>query len=449
MRKPRRTSLDLAWLGDRKGNVAIMMALIMPMMMIMVGFAIDYAHAVDIQHRINAAADTGVLAAVAPNTAYDDGSYQNAYKNHVMYNLAVDTFSANTQNISVTPSTNITITPTTSGNTLVYTAQISWTASVPTWFSGVIGINSMPIAGVASAVTSPPVYIRYFILVDNSQSMGIGATATDMSNLYTLVQNTPNQATGSETGCVFGCHVTQVGNTGVMQSQSNEALAHANGITLRIDSASSAIQNIIQTAIGYESPVSPNISIGLYTMSDYPSTTVTQVFAPTTSLSQYQTTTVDLGANNTNGIADSDFYDQINQFITNYLPAQGTGLTASSPVNYVFIITDGMVDTPGCGSFNHCTNAFQSSYCTQLKTKANVGVIYTTYLPIYSGNNAANGYEYNYSQLAASYVSSIPTNLQACATSTAFYYQASDGPSISAGMQTLFANSLTIGHLTQ
>jgi hypothetical protein len=224
-------------------------------------------------------------------------------------------------------------------------------------------------------------------------------------------------------------------------------------INLRIDSANSAVDSIIQTAIADENSTSPNISIGLYTMSALSSPIVTQVFAPTTNLTQYKTVAVDLGANTPNGLGDSDLVNQIAYFATNYLPAQGTGASASSPLNYVFLVTDGVVDTQGssCTS-GHCTEALPPSTCTQLKSKATVGVIYTTYLPIYNYNNSAYGYETNYYNLVYPLVNptdTLTSNLTACATSSNYFFPATSGSDIVAAMQSLFATSLQTVRLTQ
>jgi hypothetical protein len=210
------------------------------------------------------------------------------------------------------------------------------------------------------------------------------------------------------------------------------------------------VDSIIQTAIAAENSTTPNISIGLYTMNAYPSATVTQVFAPTTSLSQYENVAIDLGSNSPSGFADTDLYDQITQFANTYLPAQGTGASASSPINYVFLVTDGLADTynPSC-SHGHCTEAFQSSWCNQLQAKATVGVIYTTYLPIYNYNYQPAGYESNYQELVLPYINQIPTNLSGCATSSNYYFQADYGPDIVAAMQSMFTTSLETVRLTQ
>jgi Flp pilus assembly protein TadG len=437
----------LRWLNliDSRGNVTVIVAICGSALMLMIGAAIDYGYALNINQRLNEAADTAVLSAISPSIAQGAGSYALAYQNN-MRTVANNTFATNTSDLPISVNPNITISKTTNVNISTYTATLTYKTSVPTFFAGLIGISSIPISGHAQATTTPLTYIRYYILIDISQSMGIASTASDMSALYARIEQY-GQGTGGEPGCVFGCHVAES-----TQTYSNEDYAHniSPYITLRIDSANSAVDSIIQTAIAAENSTTPNISIGLYTMNAYPSATVTQVFAPTTSLSQYENVAIDLGSNSPSGFADSDLYDQITQFANTYLPAQGTGASASSPINYVFLVTDGLVDTynPSC-SHGHCTEALQSSWCNQLQAKATVGVIYTTYLPIYNYNYQPAGYESNYQELVLPYINQIPTNLSACATSSNYYFQADYGPDIVAAMQSMFTTSLETVRLTQ
>jgi hypothetical protein len=268
-----------------------------------------------------------------------------------------------------------------------------------------------------------------------------------MSNLYNRVVAYSN-GSGGEAGCVFGCHVKAVG-----QTYTNEYLAHSISptITLRIDAAASAIQSIIgaaQTAAG----TNQNIKIGLYTMSEDPvsGTLVNTISSPSSNYTSLTSlaATIGLGNNTSTGLGDSDFVDQLTKF-NSMLPANGSGASAIAPLNYVFLITDGLTDTP-CGSWTgHCTAAFDPSYCTSLKAKATVGVIYTTYLPIYNQNNPTKGYETSYNTLALPYVSQIAPNLQSCATSANYYFEASDGPAITSTMLSLFQATQQAARLTQ
>ncbi len=426
---------------DARGNVAVTVALCAPVLLGAASFAVDYAYASYLNHSLQDAADTAVLAATSQSAATSGGGYGNT---SWLQSYGLDVFAGNISKLSLTNVTNSLMVASNGNGGVVATASYSY--SVPTFMSGIIGIQNIPVSGTASATATPVKYINYYILVDVSQSMGIGATASDMTTLYNRVVQYNNGSNG-EAGCVFGCHVAASG-----QGYTNEYLAHSLSpkVTLRIDSAVSAIQNIVglaqQNAGGRK-----NIKIGLYTMNKDPTNgiLVNTVVSPSTNYTGLSTSaaTIELGNNVSGGSGDSDFTNQLTAFNA-LLPANGSGASAVSPLNYVFIVTDGLTDTPGGCTSGHCTSAFDANLCTTLKSKATVGVIYTTYLPLYNNNNPAAGLEANYSNLAAPYVAQIPTNLQSCASSSTYYYEASDGPAISTGMQALFASSLQSARLT-
>ena len=409
----------------------------------MIGIGIDFANADHTRQRMNDAADAAVLAAVSQAAANAAGGYSNTTS---LQDYGLKMFQSDVSGMTVSTTPELTVTPNSTGGDV---ANLTYTANVPTFFAGVLGFDTIPISGHATASASPVVYINYYIIVDISQSMGIGATETDMQNLYNRSQAAGNTTDG-EPGCVFACHVPLNG-----QSQSVEYLAHnvSPTITLRIDSAIAAIQSIIraaQTSAG----ANQNIKLGLYTMSQdpiapYPLLNTISPLSSNYSALSAAAPTIDLGDSTAGGPGDSNFSSQLNAFRTNILGPNGTGASPSSPLNYVFIITDGVADTPGPCTDGHCTAAFDSSLCDFIKTSATVGVIYTTYLPIYFSNNASNGFDPAYSALVAPFAANIAPALQSCASSSAFYYEASDGPSITTGMNALFASSERAVRLTQ
>jgi hypothetical protein len=63
-------------------------------------------------------------------------------------------------------------------------------------FLNVIGKASMTVTGTSTATTTMPLYIDFYLLLDNSPSMGVGATPADVSK---MVNNTSDQ-------CAFACH---------------------------------------------------------------------------------------------------------------------------------------------------------------------------------------------------------------------------------------------------
>jgi hypothetical protein len=273
--------------------------------------------------------------------------------------------------------------------------------------------------------------------------MGIGSTAADMQALYDRTK-AANNTTDGEPGCVFGCHVPLAG-----QTQSTEYLAHnvTPKITLRVDAAVSAIQTIIASAQA-SAGSQGNIKIGLYTMSQDPTVSnppylnTVAALSSDYSLLNTEAATIDLGNNTAGGIGDTNFPSELSTFNNLILTANGTGATAGSPLNYVFIITDGVEDTysPSCTD-THCTAVFDSAQCNPLKAKATVGVIYTTYLPIYYANGTGGTQDAAYSALVNPFAANIAPALQACASSSTYYYEASDGPAITTGMNSLFASS--------
>ena len=56
----------IGFLADRRGNVAMMYALTLPVLIFGAGFAIDYTHAMQVQTKLDAAADAAVLAGLTP-----------------------------------------------------------------------------------------------------------------------------------------------------------------------------------------------------------------------------------------------------------------------------------------------------------------------------------------------------------------------------------------------
>jgi Flp pilus assembly protein TadG len=443
------------------------MAICAPVLMLMIGFAIDYGYALNINQRLNAAADSAVLAATSPSQASSLGGIVQAAKGCSTsstacwsYQFASRTFTYNTNNLPITVTPTIAIV-TSSGNKV--TATLTYSTSVQTFFSGLVGMSSIPISGKAQATAAPLTYVNYYILLDISNSMGIAASLTDQINLY----NATLAKYGS--GCQFGCHVPDTG-----QTETNEYLAHSlsTPVTLRIDAAKTAILDIINAAATLNS--SGNIQIGLYTMNQDPNTniTITQVQAPTTSQSALTSAVgnIDLGNNLvTNGSSrgDTNFTTQFASFQSSYFTAttNGTGLSASSPLNYVLIVTDGVADTtaaclPGAPSTAyHCMSVFNPALCTSLRSAATVGVLYTTYDPIYiNPTDTSQGYTASYSDLVAPLVPSgsslspsdyIASQLESCATSSQYFLQADEGAEIISAAQALFANTLQTARLTQ
>ena len=430
-----------AALRNRAGGVMILTAITMPLLITVVGFAADYGYATYVNQRLARAADTATLSSVSQSAATAVGGYANTTWLQI-YGQSI--FNENLKQMKITGA-NANLSVVSDGNGGVI-ATGTYNYAMPTFFSGIIGIKTMPLTGTIVSTAKPPTYVNYYILVDGSQSMGIATSQADMVTLFNRVKAYGN-GTAGETGCVFGCHVKGPG-----QKYTNEYLAHGINppVTLRIDSAVQAIQQIVATA---QSTVgtAKNIAFGLYVMQADPTTGKylnTIVSPPSTDYTTVSSSaaTIDLGNNVPGGTGDTDYVDELADFNANVLPTNGSGASAASPLNYVFIITDGVSDTPTGGNctWGHCIAPLDPSRCDALKAKATVGVIYTTYAPIMNDPNNPTTPEFQYKTLVGPIANQIQPNLQACATSASYFFQATYGSDIVSAMQTLFNKTLPI-----
>jgi len=454
MRNFRKGKTRWSFTRDERGSFAIYAALALPVFIGGMGLSLDYWSALSVKSRLDAADDTASIAASKAAIAFVEANGQ-TYSGDQLTNLAiaagnaaaVQAFKSNAgsslaQN-NIAPNVVITY------NRGAFTSTVSFSTSQATAFGGVLGINSLGISGTATATEHQPTYINVYVLVDASQSMGIAANSTQMTALYNATA--PYNPDGAGIGCVFGCHAVQYGNA------SMESVAHANGVQLRIDVARAAIYNMAQTAIA--NAVSGNIQFAVYEMQDNPSTgaLVSQVYPATGLTSDYAALStamsptsyvLDLGSNNSGGTGDSSQTASLNAFAAT-LPAQGDGSSASSPLNYVYVVTDGMLDVPGSCLDGHCTGAMPASACDNIKLKnATVGVIYTTYVNIYTHNDPSQGLDPRFSGLVSPTLAFVPGNLSSCSSGAGWYYEATDDTALLNAMRNLFASTLSRVTLT-
>src|SRR4029453_582598 len=112
----------------------------------------------------------------------------------------------------------------------VITSQIQFSADIPTMFLGVVGKSKMTVTGTSTATANMPLYVDFYLLLDNSPSMGVGATPADVA---TMVANTSDK-------CAFACHDLNDNNN-------YYKLAKSLGVTTRIDVLRTATQSLMDT----------------------------------------------------------------------------------------------------------------------------------------------------------------------------------------------------------
>ena len=430
---------------DRRAAVVPMFALALIPLMAAVGAAVDYSIAARIRTRLLAAADAAVVGSVgkssvalaAAATMSSDGPVAGGATD------ATNIFNAEIAGQTGYTLSSATATVTKSSSTV--TSVINFSAQVPTHFMGLFGISTVAVSGSSTAANSMPVFIDFYLLLDNTPSMGVGATTADIN---TMVNNTPDQ-------CAFACH-------DLSNSNSYYNLAKSLGVTMRIDVLRTATQQLMDTA-ATTAVFSNQFRMAIYTFgSSAQNSGLSTIQSITSSMSTAKTSAnaIDLMTTPYQNYADdtdTDFGDVLTD-LNSAVPAPGTGVTAASPLKYVFFVSDGVNDrvngSPGCSqpvtngsdpqtgkNYVRCQEPLNVSYCTTMKNRGiKIAVLYTTYLPL-----PTNAW---YNSWIAPFASQIATNMQACA-SPGLYFEVSPSQGISDAMNALFKKAISQARLTR
>ena len=406
------------------GSIAVQFALASIPIVLAVGAGIDYSFANRAQAKLNALADAAALAAVNLQNMASQTAAQ-------AQTTAQNMFTVQASGIPRVTVGTVSATVTDSG--LGRTSVVSYTATVPTSLMGVMGMKTMTVKGTSTASTAVPSYIDFYLLLDNTPSMGVGATPSDVA---TMVNNTPDQ-------CAFACHDLNDNNN-------YYKLAKSLGVTMRIDVVRTATQQLMDTATALQSL--PNqFRVAIYTFGATAATAGLTTIAPLSSnLSTAKTLagTIDLMTVNGQGQNnDQDTnYDSILPAMNTLIPIPGPG-TVNSPQKVLFFVSDGVADEANSSSCTQpttggrCQEPITPSLCAAIKNRGIfIAVLYTTYLPL-----PTNAW---YNSWIKPFTSQISTNMQTCA-SPGLYFEVSPTQGISQAMQALFQKAVASARLTK
>jgi Flp pilus assembly protein TadG len=429
---------------DRAGGVAPMFALCLLPIMAAVGSAVDYSIAAKVRTQLLAAADAASIGSVGKSSAALAAAATMSSDGTIAAGVSEATKIFNAEIIGQTGYTLSSVTPSVTKTGSTVTAVVNFTAQVPTHFMGLFGITSVPVRGSSTAANSLPVFIDFHLLLDNTPSMGVGATTADIA---TMVNNTSDK-------CAFACH-------DLSDPNNYYKLAKSLGVTTRIDVLRTATQQLMDTAKS-TAVFSNQFRMAIYTFgASAKNAGLTTIQSPTTNLTTAKTAAaaIDLMTvpyQNYAGDTDTDFdvLNDINSTITN----PGSGTTSSSPLKYLFFVSDGVADrvngSPGCSrpvvnstdpqtgkSYVRCQEPLDVALCTTLKNRGiKIAVLYTTYLPL-----PTNPW---YNSWIAPFSSQIATSMQSCA-SPGLYFEVSPSQGISQAMNALFQKAVSQARLTR
>ena len=484
-------------LRNRRGNVAMMYALVAPVLLFGGGAALDYGRAAQIHTKLNAAADAAALAALTPAMLQQSsGVAQIAAEN--LFKGLTDGIPGLTAN-----ATHVTVTVTAGATILIRNVAVTYSSSVNTIFAQVLGKSTLPVSGASQASAQAPPNIDFYVLLDNSPSMALPATTAGITQMQNL---TLKQTTG---GCAFACHQAGTntnsdtegnpctdGTTPTLNAPpsstatgslycatkhgtqiDNYALARKNSITLRLDELNSGVSTLLATASAtakstvFATP--PQYRFALYSMDSLWSIGLNQLMALTSNYTSGWTSAssnfgvMEMYSNNNNcasaactsststpgGDVGTNYDDSLSKLSqASYVPNPGNGTNqhGDTPQEVLFIVTDGVEDEQSGSRIQQAINDLGSApggkststnWCTTIKSRGvKIAILYTDYLAV-----PANSW---YETYVAPIQSDIGPALQACA-SPGLFYDAAIGADLGAALAALFAAVTQSGHLTQ
>jgi Flp pilus assembly protein TadG len=421
---------------DRSGNIAVIFTLALMPILSAIGCAVDYARATQLKSKLQSAVDAASVgsiakkspAFIAAGTMTGDGPIA------VGVTDATNIFNGNMSGVAGYTLNGMT--PVVSKTAGVVTSTVTFSANVPTMFLGVMGKSTMTVTGSSTSVANMPLYIDFYLLMDNSPSMGVGATPGDVA---TMVANTSDK-------CAFACH-------DLNDSNNYYKKAKALGVTTRIDVLRTATQQLMDTAAATQT-YSNQFRMAIYDFGASAATAgLRALFSLSSSLSSAKSAAgnIDLmtvQGQNQNQDQDTQ-YTNLFPAINSVISAPGAG-TSSAPLKYLFFVSDGVADEYNTSclkpktSSGRCQSPLNPALCTTLKNRGvKIAVLYTTYLDLPT-NSWYNKWikPFNAGPYEPSVNSEIALNMESCA-SPGFYFEVTPTQGISQAMNALFQKAIS------
>ena len=478
---------------DARGGVALMFALLAPLLVITAFGIIDISSVFEAKTHLQDSTDAAALAVSAADSA-NPNTAEAALKT-IATNLVAADFTGGTASITsfaVCSPTQTTDCATTPSGTPIVTDTVSIATQVrascwaPVMLPGVCtnGSQSMLITVKNTTNIGFPANIQINLVLDTSGSMIVGATANDVQAVVNWNNVTDKNGTlvnwnsirdqgdsNSKVPCAFACHDFHSSNSttyGSAGSDMQQGLtnAHAAGATTRFDvmvSAASALLSHEQQNVANNTQLAKNsYYVNVYSVAD----ALTQTYSATAANDWTDPQT-----------AISNLYVGMDTHMNQNLPTlatqvgvNGTGSGAASPQKFVILVTDG-VQSDFNSDFTSCTGypadtawnvspyqaggalspgwpgvygagcyaqPMSSAACTTMKKNGVVlAVLETPYVPL-TGQDPG---EYDLYETFVRHTiypggpnssSTVSAALSACAT-TGYYFQANNSSDIATG----------------
>jgi len=462
---------------NTRANVAVTCAIAALPIIIGVGCVVDYSMATMTRAKLQAVADAASLATVSSNSPVVATAKSMTGNGSV---TGGSTYAQNffTSNLGTTTGyTGLSTTATVIKTGTQVNATVTFSANVPTFFMGAVGYKNVALAGSSTANFTMPTYIDFYLMIDVSGSMSFPSTASEQTRLTTI---NPDNYTLYPNGCTFACHFTTqgacpdseqkystngycegfnltrtAGNSANTPVTSCPTAGTSACIQLRADAVGYAVNQLLQTAYSSEH-VSNQFRVGLYpfiqNLYSYFSLTHTlngSATSPgTINYAAAQLATLFDTCNNVSLGSGGTHFENAFPSINNLITSVGTGISSSSTLPYVFVITDGTQDsqTQWGGNWSGSNNAtvVDTTLCTPLKNRGiTIAILYIPYQPIQNPTNFANGEDFAVNAI----IPNIPSTLQSCASPN-FFYTANSPSDITSALITMFEQAASTAHIS-
>lgn len=442
--------------SDRSGNFGIMTALLAVPLTGAAGLAIDLTHALSLRTQLYAAADAAAVGAISPNSP----AVVQAMAMNGDGTITVGSpdgqglfFSQMAGELGQIP-VEAQVTVTKSGGLIE--SHVSFSAIMPTTFMKVLGRERVTISGAATARYQTPAFMDFYMLLDNTPSMGVAATPDDIADLKHATrlgyQGPDPKRNGKDQNCAFACHI--VSQDGVEDPYSYYNVALDKGIPIRIDVVAEATRALMETAKQTQT-VNSQFRMAAYTFGK--TAQDAQLFKvahidgdlDTVAAATDKIKLMSIPYQNYNNDQQTSFDEALTRIGDEIQEPGGTGNSATDRQKIVFMVSDGVGDHAKKGTClspkgkvnsTRCIEPIDTKYCDELKSRnIKIAVLYTTYLPLDDNNF--------WRDWVKPFNDEIGSKMQECA-SPGYYFEVSLEEGIEDAMKTLFHKIVSTPRIT-
>ncbi len=422
---------------DKAGNFGILTALMVVPIFGTAGVALDISQAMAVKADLQQQADAAVLSSVAKMSAYVEAARKMSGDGAIELpnDEALDFFNKEAVGRDDFDVDAVKLTVEKVGN--VVQAAVTYQATVNTSLTRILGKEFVTVSGKATAKYETEMYSDFYLLLDNTPSMGVGATPKDVAK---MVANTSDQ-------CAFACHIVK---DGVADQNDYYSKAKELGVTTRINVVATATASLMDTAVATRKNVN-QYRMAVYTFGEKGEDTKLLEVSPLSAdlaNTKKKASAIDLMSipyQSYNNDQMTDFDRAMTQ-ISDKIGQPGNGTSSASPDKVLFFVSDGVGDSykpTGCTkklTGGRCQEPIDTKLCTALKEKGyRIAVLYTTYLPL-----PTNDW---YKTWIRPFQSQIGTRMQECA-SPGLFFEVSPTEGITDAMAALFKRVITSPRLT-